>query len=149
MIESIVLAGALLAGPTTAGTAAIEQAQAAASVIPKAWRPFAECVSRRESNHSYRSVNRSSGAAGRWQFMPAWQHGLPYMVVERLVANGYPKAMRKALRVKLQQTPIQKWPGTYQDVGFVAALLAPNGHGWRHWSLPGHRCQSLVPAVAR
>lgn len=149
MIESIVLAGALMAGPATAGTAAIEQAQTAASVIPRAWRPFAECVSFRESRNNPKAVNGSSGAAGKYQFLPAWRHGLPYMVAERLVEHGYPQRLRKALRIRLQATPIHKWEPIYQDIGFAAALLAPNGRGWRHWTLPGHRCQSLVPGFAR
>jgi hypothetical protein len=142
MIDALVFAAAVAAGP---GTVTIEQVQRVASHIPTQWRPFAECVSARESNHNHRSVNRSSGAAGRWQFLPAWRHGLPYMVTARLVAAGYPKSERKALRIRLQKTPIQKWEPIYQDVGFVAALLAPNGQGWRHWSLPGSRCQGLVP----
>jgi hypothetical protein len=49
----------------------------------------------------------------------------------------------------LQAAPIQSWRGVYQDVGFAAALLAPNGQGWRHWSLPGSKCQGLVPGYAR
>ena len=145
MIESIVLAGALMAGPATAGTAVIEQAQAAASAIPKVWRPFADCVAKRESNGNPRAVNRSSGAAGKWQFLPAWRNGLPYMVVDRLMAHGLPKNQARALRIRLQATPINKWAEAHQDVGFVAALLAPNGRGWRHWSLSGSKCQGLVP----
>ena len=149
MIESIVLAGALMAGPSTAGTAAVEQVKASATTIPAAWRPFAQCVSGRESNHSYRSVNRSSGAAGRWQFLPAWRNGLPWMVAERLISHGISRKEAKRIRKVLQAAPIQTWRGVYQDVGFAAALLAPNGQGWRHWSLPGSKCQGLVPGYAR
>ena len=142
MIEGLVLAGALMAGPATAGTAAIVQR---ASEIPSAWQPFAACVGKRESNHNPKAVNRSSGAAGKWQFLPAWQHGLPYMVAARLKAHGMPADKARALRIRLQATPINKWAEGYQDVGFLAALLAPEGRAWRHWSLPGSRCQGLVP----
>jgi hypothetical protein len=142
MIESIILAGALLSGPATAGTAAVA---IRAAEVPARWQPFAACVARRESNDNPRSVNRSSGAAGRWQFLPAWRHGLPYMVAARLREHGLPRSASKALRLRLQATPIQRWEPVLQDVGFAAALMAPNGQGWRHWSLPGSKCQGLVP----
>ena len=143
MIDALIFAAAVAAGPTTAGTAT--PAVVAASVIPARWQPFASCVAHRESRHNPRAVNKSSRAAGKWQFLPAWQHGLPYMVAARLKAHGLSKAQARALRIRLQATPINKWAEQHQDIGFVAALLAPEGQGWRHWSLPGSRCQGLVP----
>jgi hypothetical protein len=143
MMDALIFAAAVAAGPTTAGTAT--SAVVAAARIPTSWQPFASCVARRESNYNPKAVNRSSGAAGKWQFLPAWRNGLPYMVAGRLKANGMPKDQARALRIRLQATPINKWAEEHQDVGFVAALLAPEGRGWRHWSLPGSRCEGLVP----
>lgn len=151
MIESIVLAGALMAGPATAGTAAVEQAQTAASLIPRAWRPFAECVSKRESHHNYRARNRSSSASGRWQFLDLqWRvnGGIEWIVSRQLKRAGVAWSARKPIVKYLDATPIYRWPEWAQDAAFVG-VVTERRTGWRHWSLPGHRCQSLVPGFAR
>jgi len=150
MIESIILAGALLSGPATAGTAAVEQAQAAASAIPRAWRPFASCVSDRESHGNYAARNRSSSASGRWQFLDnAWRvrGGIEWIVVRQMKKHGASWEVRKRWYARLSATPIYRWPAWAQDAAFVG-VVTERPTGWRHWSLPGHRCQSLVPAVA-
>ena len=148
VIDALILAGALLSGPGTAGTATQAIVHTAAT-LPKAWRPFADCVAQRESHANPRSLNRSSGAAGKWQFLPSWQHGLPFMVRDRLIATGMSRKEANRVRRVLAAAPINRWREHYQDIGFAAALLAPNGQGWRHWSLPGHPCQGLVPGFAR
>ena len=38
---------------------------------------------------------------------------------------------------------IERWPAVYQRVGMADQLARPGG--WRHWSLPGSRCEGLVP----
>ena len=150
MIESIVLAGALMAGPATAGTAVIEQAQAAAALIPKAWRPFAECVSKRESNHNYRARNPRSSAQGRWQLLDtAWRvnGGAEWIVLRQLKRQGVSWEVRKRIYAQLTKTRIQLWPAWAQDAVFVA-VVTERTTGWRHWSLPGSKCQGLVPRFA-
>ena len=107
----------------------------AASLPPRGWAAFAACVSNRESHGNPRAVNSSSGAAGRFQFLPAWRHGLPYMVKDRLEKFGLPKAQAREVRVYLSQRPIQQWPGVYQDIGF-AEVVARGGAF--HWN--GHTC---------
>jgi len=150
MIESIVLASVLMAGPSTAGTAVVEQAQTAASVIPKVWRPFAECVSKRESNGNYRARNPRSSAQGRWQFLDeAWRvrGGIEWIVLRQLKKQGVGWEQRKRIYWQLTRTRIQLWPAWAQDAAFVG-VITERSTGWRHWSLPGHRCQSLVPRFA-
>jgi len=148
MIESIVLASVLMAGPSTAGTA--EQAQTAASVIPKAWRPFADCVSKRESNGNYRARNRSSSASGRWQFLDLpWRvnGGIEWIVSRQLQRAGVAWSVRKPIVKRLDATPIYRWPAWAQDAAFVG-VITERTTGWRHWSLPGSKCQGLVPRFA-
>ena len=144
MIDAIVFAAAVAAGPTTAGTAT--SAVVSAARIPSRWQDFASCVVKRESGGRRNAQNPTSSAQGLYQFLDSqWRHGLPYMVAARLREAGMSKAAAKSLRIRLQSTPIKNWREEYQTAGFVAVLLAENGRGWRHWSLPGHRCQGLVP----
>ena len=149
MIESIVLAGALMAGPATAGTAAVEQTQAAAE-IPTAWRPFADCVAKRESNHNPRARNPRSSAQGKWQFLDqAWRvrGGIEWIVLRQLKKQGVSWEARKRIYWKLTNTRIQLWPEWAQDAAFVG-VVTERTTGWRHWSLPGSKCQGLVPRFA-
>ena len=147
MIEAILLQAVVLAGPATAGTAAVVHAQASASQIPSRWQRFARCVSDRESNGNYRAKNPRSTAMGRWQFLDkAWRTGLSYMVRDRLIEHGTPKAHANSIQRKLAKTPIQKWAPWAQDAGFVAVITAGEGRGWRHWS-NGGKCDRL--AVSR
>lgn len=122
----------------------------AASTVPPSWRPFASCVLSRESGASLDrpqsgagARNPSSSASGRWQFLQGtWGQSLPYMVADQLRDHGATKKQAKAVRVHLQSIPISRWPGVYQDMGFIE--VAQQG-GWRHWYLGGSRCNSLVP----
>ena len=112
-----------------------------ASRIPQHVRPFAECVSDRESSGSYTARNPTSSAQGRWQFLDnSWRRGLGYMVAARLKAHGMPKPAARQVREHLHDTPIAAWPGPYQDVGFVAVVLSGGSH---HWNGPG--CNGLKP----
>ena len=110
------------------------------------WRPFAECVEQRESKGLPGVVNASSGAAGLYQFMPAWRNGLPYMVADRLRDNGMPGKVARGVRVYLSERPIEDWPAVYQRIGFAAVLQAGGPDAaLRHWGLSGSRCNGLVP----
>lgn len=121
-----------------------------AARIPASQQDFAECVSHRESRHSHKAVNEGSGAAGRWQFEPQWQDGLPYMVAKRLRQHGMSAADARAIRRELQAMPIVKWDPLLQDTAFVAVLNARGPwSGWRHWAKAGSPCDDLVPAGAR
>jgi len=120
---------------------AYSSASRRASTIPARWRPFADCVSDRESSGSYSARNPSSSAAGRWQFLDnSWREGLAHMVRQRLVRFGLPAAQGRAVRIYLQATPIHRWPAPYQDAGF--AEVVERG-GWFHWT--GHTCNRLAP----
>lgn len=136
MIESLALAGVLMAGPLTqAGT------------IPTPWQPFAACVSRRESNDNYKARNRSSSAAGRWQFLDsAWRvrGGIEWIVSRQLKRAGVPSSQRKRIVVKLDRTPIHQWPAWAQDAAFVG-VITERPNGWRHWYLAGSPCNRLAP----
>lgn len=144
MIDALILQAVVFAGPATAGTAAVMHAQVAASAIPKRWQRFAACVSERESHGNYRAKNPRSTAMGRWQFLDrAWRTGLSYMVRDRLIAHGTPKAHANSIQRKLAKTPIQKWAPWAQDAGFVAVITSDEGRGWMHWS-NGGRCDRLA-----
>lgn len=114
-----------------------------ASAPPRGWHAFAECVEQRESGGSSTAVNKSSGAAGLFQLMPAWRSGAPYIVRERLLQFGATRAQAKAVRIYLSGLGrIEKWPALYQRMVF--AEVVEDGL-WHHWTLPGSRCQGLVP----
>lgn len=147
MIDGLILQAAVLIGPVTAGSVVTAHATVAASQIPKRWQKFAACVSHRESHGNYRAKNRSSSASGRWQFLDRqWRRGLSYMVRDRLIEHGTPKAHANSIQRKLAKTPIQKWAPWAQDAGFVAVITSDDGRGWMHWS-NGGKCDRL--AVSR
>ena len=118
-----------------------------AATVPPRWVPFARCVLKRESGavlHNKQSRedarNGTSSAAGRWQYLSAWQHGGSFMVRDRLVRFGVPKAQAKTVRQYLGSRPIYRWSGWYQDILFNEVIKRG---GWTHWSGPG--CNGLVP----
>lgn len=151
MLAPIALSAALLmAAPTSAGFDAdrpmrgahADTIQAAAKP-PRGWTAFAECVEHRESRGIPTNVNGSSGAAGLFQFLPAWRSGLPYNVADRLRQHGVPDRIARSVRLHLSARPIHRWEPVYQRIGFADQLARPGG--WRHWYLAGSRCQALVP----
>ena len=106
-----------------------------AATIPAGIRSWALCVSERESGGSYTARNPRSTAQGRWQFLDSqWRRGLSYMVADRLRDHGVPRPVARAIRVELARTPIAKWPGPYQDAGFVEVV---ERGGASHWNGPG------------
>lgn len=119
-----------------------------ASRVPAAWRNFAACVLKRESGASLErpqsgagARNPSSSASGRWQFLQgSWGRSLPYMVADQLVDHGLPRAEARKVRKHLQSLPIHRWPGVYQDMGFIEVVQRG---GWAHWR--GATCNGLVP----
>ena len=119
-----------------------------AATIPASQRAFADCVSHRESRNNPRATSNLSSSAGKWQFLQtSWGQSLPWMVAARLRDHGMGRAEAKALRIKLQATPIHRWSEDLQDVGFIAVLNARGPwSGWRHWYLAGSPCNSLVGA---
>lgn len=120
-----------------------------AATVPTKWRAFAACTLARESggvlhNKQSREDAReaTSSAAGRWQYLKAWQHGGSFMVRDRLVRFGMPARQARLVRQHLGSTPIHQWDGWFQDVLFNEVIRRG---GWRHWYLAGSRCNSLVP----
>ena len=116
-----------------------------ASNPPRRWLPFVQCVLHRESGatldrrQSGAGARNASGAAGRWQFMPDWRHGLPFMVRDRLVRFGLPNAQAMKVRVWLSAHPINQWPGVYQDMGAFEVLERGGSY---HWKLAGSTCEA-------
>ena len=120
-----------------------------ASRVPTAWRNFAACVLKRESGATLDRPQSGAGArntagssaSGRWQFLQgSWGHSLPYMVADQLVDHGLPRAEARSVRKYLQGLPIHRWPGVYQDMGFIEVVQRG---GWAHWR--GAACNGLVP----
>ena len=143
MIAAAAVALTLLAAPvdrTPPPSRAVSPTLAAARV-PGPWTAFARCVEHRESQGQPGVVNNSSGAQGLYQFMPAWNRGLPWMVAARLRANGMTRAQADRVRRYLSARPIHHWPATYQRIGFAAVIATPSG--WRHWA-GGHGCNGLA-----
>lgn len=121
----------------------------ASARVPQPWQAFARCVLKRESGASLdnwdsreHARNTSSSAAGRWQYLQAWQHGGSFMVRDRLVQFGMPRDQAKRVRAYLSQQPIHRWPGELQDVLFNEVI---ERGGWRHWFSGGSPCNAMVP----
>jgi hypothetical protein len=115
-----------------------------AATVPNRWHSFAACVLDRESGgtldrwQSGVGALNASGAAGRWQFMPNWRHGLPYMIRDRLIQFGMPKKEAAKVRVYLSKLYyIHKYPGVYQDIGFNEVV---ERGGSFHWNGGSHSC---------
>lgn len=121
-----------------------------AAVVTRAATPppsvysWAVCVLDRESGGTFDrrqsgagALNTGgSGAAGRWQFMPSWRHGLPYMVKDRLIQFGMPHKQARYVRQYLSELHyIHRWPGIYQDIGMLEVV---ERGGSFHWD--GHTC---------
>ena len=137
VMAEAVLAAAIALTPVSAAQAAH---------IPPSQQAFADCVSHRESRDNYRARNDESSARGRWQFLDRkWRNGLAYMVTDRLHDFGMSRAAAKHVRIHLQSLSIDRWDPTYQDIAFTAVLNARGPwSGWRHWYLPGSKCNALV-----
>jgi len=120
----------------------------AAATPPRGWAAFAACVEHRESKGHPGILNHEgSGAAGLFQFMPDWRHGAPFIVRERLIQFGLPKPIARQVRIHLTRlSRIERWPALYQRIAFAEVI---EDGGWRHWSLRGSHCNTLVPAGAR
>lgn len=116
-----------------------------AASFPRNLVSFASCVIDRESGGTLNdrtsgmgARNPSSSASGRWQFLNNdWNHGLPYMVRDRLVRHGMSKAQAREVRIYLQKRPIYRWPGWYQDIGFLEVIERGGRH---HWNGGSHSC---------
>lgn len=161
MIEALMLTAVLQSGPDHLVEQPVEEKKiedinfkkplkggfsdviTAAAKVPKRWQPFASCVLERESGADLKNKNSGEGArnprssaSGRWQFLGAWQEGLPFMVADQLRDHGMPKKEAKQVRVHLQSKPIAKWDGHFQDAGAIEVLQQG---GWFHWRY-GDKC---------
>jgi hypothetical protein len=115
--------------------------QQAATVPPK-WRGFASCVIARESGGTLDRIqsgvgarNPNSSASGRFQFLDnSWRRGLSFMVRDRLVQFGMPKAEAREVRIYLGSRPIYEWHGYWQQIGFNEVIERGGSY---HWNGPG------------
>ena len=99
-----------------------------AAQIPQQHQRFAACVSNRESHGNYRAKGDVSSARGRWQFLDQqWRSGLSFMVRDRLITFGMPKAQAGNIRRQLLAKPIDKWTPVLQDIAFVSVITHHNG----------------------
>jgi len=113
-----------------------------AAAVPRPLLPFASCVLDRESGGNLdrrqsgvAARNPASSAAGRWQFLDTpWRHGLSFMVRDRLIQFGMPKAEARKVRLYLGARHIATWDGWYQDIGFLEVIERGGKH---HWDGPG------------
>jgi hypothetical protein len=113
-----------------------------AATFPRSIVSFARCVLERESGGTLdrrqsgvAARNPSSSASGRWQFLDtSWRRGLSFMVRDRLVRFGMPKAQAREVRLYLGSRPISTWHGYWQDIGFLEVVERGGRH---HWNGPG------------
>jgi hypothetical protein len=106
---------------------------------------FASCVIKRESGGSLDRIqsgvgarNPSSSAAGRFQFLDtSWRRGLSFMVRDRLVRFGMPKAQAREVRRYLGGRHIATWHGYWQQIGFLEVV---HRGGRFHWNGGSHSC---------
>ena len=130
--------------PTRSGRATVRVVQEA-SRVPHSLVPFASCVLERESGGSLARIqsgagarNPSSSASGRWQFLDtSWRRGLSFMVRDRLVRFGMPKAQAREVRLYLGARHISEWSGWWQDIGFLEVIHRGGRH---HWNGGSHSC---------
>lgn len=158
MIISFIVSGILHMGVGLEPHAmAVEHRSAvsAASMSAKGWMPslyrgnyyqrgqgsFRRCVINRESHSNYRASNKTSSAAGAYQFLDSqWRDGLVWMMLkESKETNDGLKSMISRLRAY----PINKWSRYFQDRAFFTALnVKGRFSGAFHWkaTIPGTGC---------
>ena len=114
-----------------------------ASMLSPEQERFRECVVHRESRGNPRASNPNSSAQGKYQFLDKqWRKGLAHMVTVALREKGVPV---RGLKGDLRATPIKNWGPVLQDIAFAEVLNARGEwSGWRHWYLPGSKCNGLV-----
>jgi hypothetical protein len=113
-----------------------------AATFPRSIVWFARCVLERESGGTLdrrqsgvAARNPSSSASGRWQFLDtSWRRGLSFMVRDRLIRFGMPKAQAREVRLYLGARHISRWHGYWQDIGFLEVVERGGRH---HWNGPG------------
>ena len=149
LLDALVMTAvlALPAGNTDRENAAHRASRSASAIrsavdVPNRIEDWVACVLDRESGATVDNKksgqgarNPSSSASGRWQFLAAWQHGLPYMVRDRLVDHGMPRDKAASIRRSLSSKPIYRWPGVFQDIGALEVIERGGAFHWR-----GHTC---------
>lgn len=158
MIENLLMTAVLMAGASTSdddralalnrpsrSAPRIAGVVQRAAAIPPSIRPWAACVLKRESGGSLDRIqsgvgarNSASSASGRWQFLDnSWRRGLSFMVRDRLVQFGMPKAQAREVRQYLGARHISTWHGYWQDIGFLEVVERGGRH---HWNGGSHSC---------
>lgn len=146
MIESLMLAAVVAAGPQQTHEPPPITAPASAPVMSgaklpyrgKYWRPsqrtFTLCVLKRESNNHWFSTNRAGGYFGGFQFNRALTRGASWMLVAEL-QDLFGKARGKRIADELRHTPMHKWHPWYQHAAFATVLnWEHNWSGKSHWA---------------
>ena len=148
MIESIVLAGVLAAGPQLP-----EPIQKGEKYHPspvslyqgreyvKRHNKYRVCVRGRESSDYYNAVSKPPNTyRGAYQFSHALKNGAAWMMQKSMRRNGVSAKQAKRIRKELQAHPMNQWHPYWQDRAFWT--IWDHGDGRFHWAhtIPGTAC---------
>jgi hypothetical protein len=142
MLGAIVLSLALTLSPNTDAPHFIGWSASAytGKWYAEKWAPIRKCIMYRESRFNYRAQNRTSSAAGAYQFLDSkWRVSLTHMMMREAVTVSERRDI-KALR----EQNIRTWSRYWQDRAFYTAWA--HGAGREHWRTAGGDplCISLI-----
>lgn len=147
MIESVLIASAVLAGPASDDrelsvrrpSRSVSSVREAA-VVPKRWRQYHDCVALRESHFNPKARNPRSSAQGTYQFLDRlWRESLAGQVAARLRDHGLDRPTARKVRDHLTSIEIARWPAVYQTIGWNEVVTRGGAY---HWRLAGSRCEA-------
>lgn len=150
MIESLVIAGILLAGGITTDTPELKQLPKVATVATdagmKGVRPSTYrgkwfrsrfeatrmCIVRRESSGIYSAVSMTGKYRGAYQVSPELRVGMGWMIQKDLRQGGTSPGAARIIGLTLRATNANHWSRFWQDYGFW--LVYRDGKGSHHWT---------------
>ena len=147
MLSSIVLATALMFTPASSE---LSNARSSEAMNMKGFKPslyrgewfdpklkqVRKCIMFRESRFDYTTRNKTSSAAGAYQFLDRqWRNSLVWMMLKE--SNDTNDGLRDEVQ-SLRRKNISTWSRYWQDRAFYTAWR--HGEGKAHWYHSGIKC---------